>query len=72
MAWSSRPRPCHRSGILYLGDQLDSYRYYASQSTQHFEYHVNAQFNKMPQLAMELQRERDGGHDFKRIGWGSW
>ena len=24
-------------------------------------YHVNVQFNKIPQLAMELQRERDGG-----------
>ena len=25
-----------------------------------FEYHVNAQFNKIPQLAMELQCERYG------------
>ena len=24
-------------------------------------YHVNVQINKIPQLAMELQRERDGG-----------
>ena len=23
-------------------------------------YHVNAQINKIPQLAMELQREKDG------------
>ena len=35
-----------------------------------FEYHVNAQFNKIPQLAMELQRERDGGMIPQRIGWG--
>ena len=26
-----------------------------------FEYHVNAQFNKIPHLAMELQCERDVG-----------
>ena len=35
-----------------------------------FEYHVNAQFNKIPQLAMELQRERDGGMISQGIGWG--
>ena len=37
-----------------------------------FEYHVNAQFNKIPQLAMELQRERDGCMISQGIGWGSW
>ena len=32
--------------------------------------HVNAQFNKIPQLAMELQHERDGGMIPQGIGWG--
>ena len=35
-----------------------------------FEYHVNAQFNKIPQLAMELEGERDGGMISKGQGGG--
>ena len=33
-------------------------------------YHVNVQINKIPQLAMGLQRERDGGMMPQGIGWG--
>ena len=32
-----------------------------SQAQNICEYHVNVQINKIPQLAMGLQRERDGG-----------
>ena len=42
----------------------------AKSSTTHFEYHVNTQFNKIPQLAMGLQRERDVGMIPQGIGWG--
>ena len=35
-----------------------------------FEHHVNTPFNKIPQLAMELQRERDGSMIPQEIGWG--
>ena len=33
-------------------------------------YHVNIQFNKIPQLAMGSQCERDGGIITQGIGWG--
>ena len=32
-------------------------------------YHVNVQINKIPQLGMELQSERDGGMIPEGIGW---
>ena len=33
-------------------------------------YHVNVKINTIPQLAMELQHERDGGMIPQGIGWG--
>ena len=41
-----------------------------SQAHYILRHHVNTQFNKIPQLAMGLQRERDGGMIFQGIGWG--
>ena len=70
MVGSSRPRPCHRSSILYIGDQVDAYGRGVAHAQHALICHVNAQFNKMPQLAMELQHERDGGMIPQGIGWG--
>ena len=42
----------------------------ASQAQHVCEYNVNVRINKIPQLAMELQRERDGGMIPQGIGWG--
>ena len=50
--------------------KVDTYGYGAKSSTQHFEYHVHVQFNKIPQPDMELQRESDGGMIPQGIGWG--
>ena len=50
--------------------EVDTYGFGAKSSTKHFEYHVNAQFNKIPQLVMGLQRERDRGMIPQGIGWG--
>ena len=50
--------------------KVDTYGFGAKLSTNHFVYHVNVQFNKIPQLAMELQRERDRGMIPQGIGRG--
>ena len=50
--------------------KVDTYDFGAKLSTKHFEYHVNAQFNKIPQLAIGLQRGRDGGMITQGIGRG--
>ena len=50
--------------------KVDAYGDSAKSSISYFEYHVNTQFNKIPQLVMELQRERDGGMIPQGIGWG--
>ena len=50
--------------------KVDAYDDSAKSSTVYFEYHVITQFNKIPQLAMGLQRERDGGVTLQGIGWG--
>ena len=50
--------------------KVDTYGFGAKSSREHFEYHVNAQLNKIPQLAMGLQRERDEGMILQGIGWG--
>ena len=50
--------------------KVDTYGYGAESDIVYFEYHVNAQFNKIPQLAMGLQHERDGGMIPQGIGWG--
>ena len=42
----------------------------ASQAHHVFEYHVNVQINKIPQLVMGLQHERDGGMIPQGTGWG--
>ena len=49
--------------LMFCGQviKVDTYGFGAESSTENFEYHVNAQFDKMSQLAMEGQRERDGG-----------
>ena len=44
--------------------------HYVSQAQHVFEYHVNVQINKIPNQAMELQCERDGGMIPQGIGWG--
>ena len=51
--------------------KVDTYGFDAKLSTKRFEYHVNAQLNKMTQLAMELQREKRWGHDFTKEQRGS-
>ena len=53
--------PCHRLGVLCIGDQGRCLWLLYWPCTSYFEYHVNVQINKIPQLAMGLQRERDGG-----------
>ena len=49
--------------------KVDTYGFGAKSRTEHFEYHVNAQFNKLPQIAMGLQHERDGVMILQGIGW---
>ena len=50
--------------------KVDTYGFGAKSSTSWFENHVNTPFNKIPQLAMELQGERDRGMIPQGIGWG--
>ena len=50
--------------------KVGAYGYSAKSSTTYFEYHVNTQFNKIPQLAMGLQCEGDGGMISQGIGRG--
>ena len=70
MARNSRPRPCHWFVILCIGDQGWFLWLLWCSCTLYFEYHVNVQINKIPQLAMELQREKDGGMISQGIGRG--
>ena len=49
--------------------EVDTYGFGSKSSTEHFKYYVNVQFNKIPQLAMGLQRERHGSMIPQGIGW---
>ena len=51
--------------------KVDTYGDSANSSTIYILiYHVTMQINKLPQLAMELQCERDGGMILQGTGWG--
>ena len=50
--------------------KVDTYGDSAKSSTTYFECNVNTKFNKIPELVMGLQRERDGGMISQGIGWG--
>ena len=64
MARSSRPRPYHRLVFCVYVIKVDTYGYGANSNTVYFDVSCNYAIDKIPQLAMRLQRKRDGGHDF--------
>ena len=50
--------------------KVDTYGYGAKTGTIHFAISCNYTINKIPQLAMRLQCERDGAMISQGIGWG--